>query len=76
MFKDLIHNKVEDINVLLLDDKSDLFEKKILQPKQAGKDKIRTSVLSAQLKSCPYMPQNPFLEYSKHDGSVSYYFIF
>lgn len=29
------------------------------------------SELTKLLKACPYLPQNPFREYSKYDGNVN-----
>ncbi|KAF4529322.1 hypothetical protein B566_EDAN011416 [Ephemera danica] len=48
-------------------ERDNLFERKVLKPKEKS---TKVSILSSQLKNCPYMPQNPFLEFSKFDGTA------
>lgn len=59
------------------EEKADLFKKKELPSKnQDGvnlKALKRQSLLTEQLEKCPYLPQNPFQEYAKYDGNVSYH---
>lgn len=49
--------------------KAELFPKKDISDQK----KSYVSELSKLLKACPYLPLNPFREYSKYDGNVNIY---
>lgn len=46
---------------------AELFPKKDI----SNKKKNYNSELTKLLKACPYLPLNPFREYSKYDGNVN-----
>lgn len=48
---------------------SELFQRKDFRKKTDRTNK-RYSLLSEQLEKCPHVPQNPFIEYAKFDGSA------
>lgn len=48
------------------EEKAELFPKKDISHQK----KNYVSELSKLLKACPYLPMNPFREYSKYDGNV------
>jgi len=52
---------------LIDEEKAELFPKKDLSLQK----KNYVSELSKLLKACPYLPMNPFREYSKYDGNVT-----
>ncbi|KOC65973.1 Stress-activated map kinase-interacting protein 1 [Habropoda laboriosa] len=54
--------------VLPITQQSELFQRKDFRRK-TGPAK-RYSLLSEQLEKCPNLPQNPFIEYAKFDGSA------
>lgn len=64
-------NNVELIIILknLDEEKAELFPKKDISDQK----KSYVSELSKLLKACPYLPMNPFREYSKYDGNVNTY---
>lgn len=49
------------------EEKAELFPKKDISHQK----KNYVSELSKLLKACPYLPMNPFREYSKYDGNVN-----
>lgn len=51
----------------LEEEKAELFPKKDI----SNQKKNYVSELSKLLKACPYLPLNPFREYSKYDGNVN-----
>lgn len=56
-------------NHLSLEEQYELFKcKDLKQIKPATKMR---SLFSEQLEKCPDLPQNPFVDYAKFDGSVS-----
>jgi hypothetical protein len=65
---------LELICIVFVDNISAAFEKKPIDKskKDAAKSK-KTSTLSAQLKDCPVLQKNPFLDYSMFDGNVMRY---
>lgn len=54
------------------EEKAELFPKKDI----SNQKKNYVSELSKLLKACPYLPLNPFREYSKYDGNVNMSSIF
>lgn len=52
------------------EEKAELFPKKDISHQK----KNYVSELSKLLKACPYLPLNPFREYSKYDGNVNTHF--
>lgn len=72
---DLERKKAAKVNVkwehnptISLAQQSELFQRKDFR-KKTGPTK-RYSLLSEQLEKCPNLPQNPFMEYAKFDGSA------
>lgn len=72
---DLERKKAAKVNVkwennpaISITQQSELFQRKDFRNKTSQTK--RYSLLSEQLKKCPNIPQNPFIEYVKFDGSV------
>ena len=63
-----VNVKWENIPVASVTKQSELFQRKDFRSK-TGHNK-RHSLLSEQLEKCPNVPQNPFMEYAKFDGSA------
>lgn len=55
-------------SVIPVTQQTELFQRKDFR-KKTGQTK-RYSLLSEQLEKCPNVPQNPFIEYAKFDGSA------
>ncbi|KZC13286.1 PREDICTED: stress-activated map kinase-interacting protein 1 [Dufourea novaeangliae] len=73
---DLERKKAAKVNVkwennptMSLTQQSELFQRKDFR-KKPGQSNKRYSLLSEQLEKCPNLPQNPFMEYAKFDGSA------
>lgn len=73
---DLERKKAAKVNIkwkhnpaMSLSQQSELFQRKDFR-KKTGQPSKRHSLLSEQLEKCPNLPQNPFMEYAKFDGSV------
>ncbi|KAG6801918.1 target of rapamycin complex 2 subunit MAPKAP1 isoform X1 [Apis florea] len=60
--------KWKNDSVVPVTQQSELFQRKDFR-KKTGQTK-RYSLLSEQLEKCPNVPQNPFIEYAKFDGSA------
>lgn len=60
--------KWKNNNPVSVSDQSELFQRKDFRKKTGQIKKL--SLLSEQLEKCPNIPQNPFIEYAKFDGSV------
>jgi len=62
--------------LLITDNLHHAFEKKLVDKskKDAARSK-KVSTLSAQLKDCPVLQKNPFLDYSMFDGDVSTFIV-
>ncbi|CAL7947967.1 unnamed protein product [Xylocopa violacea] len=60
--------KWKNDSIVPITEQSELFQRKDFR-KKASKTK-RYSLLSEQLEKCPNIPQNPFIEYAKFDGSA------
>ncbi|XP_076755192.1 SAPK-interacting protein 1 isoform X3 [Xylocopa sonorina] len=60
--------KWKNDSIVPITEQSELFQRKDFR-KNAPKTK-RYSLLSEQLEKCPNIPQNPFIEYAKFDGSA------
>ena len=60
--------KWKNDSVVPVTQQSELFQRKDFR-KKTGQVK-KYSLLSEQLEKCPNVPQNPFIEYAKYDGSV------
>ncbi|XP_017880673.1 stress-activated map kinase-interacting protein 1 isoform X1 [Ceratina calcarata] len=72
---DLEREKAAKVSVKWRDDpvvpnsqQSELFQRKDFR-KKTGETK-KHSLLSEQLEKCPNIPQNPYIQYAKFDGSV------
>lgn len=72
---DLERKKAAKVNVkwennpaISITQQSELFQRKDFRNKTSQTK--RYSLLSEQLKKCPNIPQNPFIEYVKFDGSA------
>lgn len=63
--------KWKNDSIVPVTQQSELFQRKDFR-KKTGQTK-RYSLLSEQLEKCPNVPQNPFIEYAKFDGSVCIY---
>ncbi|XP_076276545.1 SAPK-interacting protein 1 isoform X2 [Lasioglossum baleicum] len=61
--------KWENNPAISLTEQSELFQRKDFR-KKTGQGTKRHSLLSEQLEKCPNLPQNPFMEYAKFDGSA------
>ncbi|XP_031844317.1 SAPK-interacting protein 1 [Nomia melanderi] len=73
---DLERKKAAKVNIkwehnpaMSLSQQSELFQRKDFR-KKTGQPSKRHSLLSEQLEKCPNLPQNPFMEYAKFDGSA------
>lgn len=55
-------------SVIPVTQQTELFQRKDFRKKTSQTK--RYSLLSEQLEKCPNVPQNPFIEYAKFDGSV------
>ncbi|XP_028522153.2 target of rapamycin complex 2 subunit MAPKAP1 isoform X2 [Apis cerana] len=60
--------KWKNDSIVPVTQQSELFQRKDFR-KKTGQTK-RYSLLSEQLEKCPNVPQNPFIEYAKFDGSA------
>ena len=56
-------------NNISLEEQQELFKGKEL--KRSKEIVKKRSLFSEQLEQCPDLPQNPFVEYARFDGSVS-----
>nr|XP_033326748.1 stress-activated map kinase-interacting protein 1 isoform X2 [Megalopta genalis] len=64
-----VNIKWENNPAISLTQQSELFQRKDFR-KKTGQISKRQSLLSEQLEKCPNLPQNPFMEYAKFDGSA------